>query len=61
MKNNYKVVVTVLLLFTAAGAFSQPGFPGPSTATPLDGGITIALLAALGIGIRKVYGKYRNK
>lgn len=39
--------------------FAQPVPPG--TSAPLDGGILIALLAGLGIGIKKVHAKYRNK
>ncbi len=57
-----KWLITVLLLILITKVYAQPGFPSPPpTSAPLDGGILIALLAGLGIGIKKIYGKGRNK
>jgi len=52
-------ILLFLLVVIPQLLVAQPVPPG--TSAPLDGGILVALLAGLGIGAKKVYGKYRNK
>jgi len=46
----------IAAIFVAPAVFAQgpPGFPAP-TGAPLDGGISLALLAGAGIAVKKLW------
>ncbi|MFT7234222.1 MAG: hypothetical protein ACI8TA_003452 [Cyclobacteriaceae bacterium] len=57
MKNSYKILFTLSILLTSCILFAQP--PGPP-ATPIDGGLSLLLLAGGAYGAKKIFGKRQH-
>ena len=65
MMNNFfkntALLVIVLLISMPAHVFAQPGFnPGVPNGVPLDGGISLLVIAGISYGAKKIYGKRKN-
>ncbi len=55
MKNVKIFGLLIIAILVASSVFAQGPPPLPATAAPLDGGITLALLAGAGIAVKKIW------
>jgi hypothetical protein len=51
------IILGTALLFTANQLSAQPGFDDDITDTPIDGGITLVLVAGAAFGLKKINSK----
>jgi hypothetical protein len=51
MKNSYKILFTLSLLFTSTALLAQ----GAPPATPIDGGLSLLLAAGGAYGLKKIH------
>jgi hypothetical protein len=62
MKNFLKVLVLALLLQVPILAFAQPEFEDDVDDVPVDGGISVLLIAGVAYGAKKMHDfKQKNK
>jgi hypothetical protein len=51
------IILGVALLFTANNLSAQPGFDDDVEDTPIDGGVSLVLVAGLAYGLSRKVGK----
>jgi hypothetical protein len=54
MKKTAIVLGVVLCLLAPVALFAQPGFGDDVTDTPIDGGISLLVVAGVGYGVKKL-------
>jgi len=53
-KKYFKAIVFIAFMFIAQVTFSQGPPPPPPPLAPIDGGVVVLFLAAIGFGIKKI-------
>lgn len=60
MKSYTYIFIVFLLFLSTIMLMAQPGGGGPSTPTPIDGGIGLLIAAAVAYGGKKAYDKKKE-